>query len=401
VVWEVEPRTAWSRCIPRPPTAGNLARRIPQTGKFLPGFTGPSQGLVRDSRPTPIVRRSPSPVSPANPKSPSTPARMPLGKRAARSSSFGAGGPARPARTNLTSSSREELQRTVSAIVWGDAASLSPLRSRMGARPLPPHPRRPLRTRDLRSSNRDGGRPDRRAGRKTPRTGSRKPDFVETVAVRFGEEFAELRALTETEIADLPLRTLVLKLLGYSHRDPQELAGPSPRVLPLPRRLARTHAFGGQKLPLAPDRYRGHYRVDSAADRDLVVAGAVLHDIGRAAELTPQLPGQPTYTPFPAGSSATWLLGRDLVHEVGVTIPDLNPELLTLLRTRRLFAPELARMGSPRLPAIPEVLILHHADDLDAKLEMYVRCLTRGFQPRPVHRPRPGPRQAPAQHRTV
>ena len=29
------------------------------------------------------------------------------------------------------------------------------------------------------------------------------------------------------------------------------------------------------------------------------------------------------------------------------------------------------------MPLIPEVLIVHHADDLDAKLEMYVRCLTR------------------------
>jgi 3'-5' exoribonuclease len=26
---------------------------------------------------------------------------------------------------------------------------------------------------------------------------------------------------------------------------------------------------------------------------------------------------------------------------------------------------------------IPEVLLLHHADDLDAKMEMYVRCLSR------------------------
>ena len=26
---------------------------------------------------------------------------------------------------------------------------------------------------------------------------------------------------------------------------------------------------------------------------------------------------------------------------------------------------------------MPECLILHHADDLDAKLEMYARCLTR------------------------
>ena len=33
--------------------------------------------------------------------------------------------------------------------------------------------------------------------------------------------------------------------------------------------------------------------------------------------------------------------------------------------------------GLPRLPLIPECLIIHHADDLDAKLEMYARCLSR------------------------
>ena len=29
------------------------------------------------------------------------------------------------------------------------------------------------------------------------------------------------------------------------------------------------------------------------------------------------------------------------------------------------------------MPLVPECLILHHADDLDAKLEMYARCLSR------------------------
>ena len=44
---------------------------------------------------------------------------------------------------------------------------------------------------------------------------------------------------------------------------------------------------------------------------------------------------------------------------------------------RELEHLNLPEWGSPRLPLIPESLILHHADDLDAKLEMYVRCLTR------------------------
>jgi len=49
-------------------------------------------------------------------------------------------------------------------------------------------------------------------------------------------------------------------------------------------------------------------------------------------------------------------------------------QLLEHLILSHLTLPE---WGSPRLPLIPECLILHHADDLDAKLEMYVRCLTR------------------------
>jgi 3'-5' exoribonuclease len=44
---------------------------------------------------------------------------------------------------------------------------------------------------------------------------------------------------------------------------------------------------------------------------------------------------------------------------------------------------ELPQWGSARLPLVPEVLILHHADDLDAKLDMYVRCLSRDKEPGP------------------
>jgi 3'-5' exoribonuclease len=32
---------------------------------------------------------------------------------------------------------------------------------------------------------------------------------------------------------------------------------------------------------------------------------------------------------------------------------------------------------------VPECLLIHHADDLDAKLEMYARCLSRDQAPGP------------------
>ena len=55
----------------------------------------------------------------------------------------------------------------------------------------------------------------------------------------------------------------------------------------------------------------------------------------------------------------------------------MNPELQRLLEHLLLTHLGLPEWGSPRLPLIPEVLIVHHADDLDAKIEMFARCLTR------------------------
>jgi len=55
----------------------------------------------------------------------------------------------------------------------------------------------------------------------------------------------------------------------------------------------------------------------------------------------------------------------------------VNDELVQLLEHLIVTHLNLPEWGSPKLPLIPEALILHHADDLDAKLEMYARCLTR------------------------
>jgi len=70
-------------------------------------------------------------------------------------------------------------------------------------------------------------------------------------------------------------------------------------------------------------------------------------------------------------------LGRDLIRDTARELGDVNPELVQLLEHLLISHLNLPEWGSPRLPLIPESLILHHADDLDAKLEMYVRCLTR------------------------
>src|SRR5207245_1609799 len=109
-------------------------------------------------------------------------------------------------------------------------------------------------------------------------------------------------------------------------------------------------------------------------NRDLVIAGAALHDIGRTQELSDDPSAQPT---VPGRLLGHVLLGRDMVRDAARELGDVNPELVQMLEHIILSHLTLPEWGSPRLPLIPECLIVHHADDLDAKLEMYARCLRK------------------------
>jgi 3'-5' exoribonuclease len=215
---------------------------------------------------------------------------------------------------------------------------------------------------------RDGDRAD----------GFREADLIERSRFDSDEMFADLRKLAEAEIKDEPLRHLVLALLDR-HADAVKRLPAHPRTFyPFPGGwLEHTLSVARSALMLA-DRYAAHYpELTPPLNRDLVAAGAVLHDVGRAAELSVGAPGQPAEPTVPGHLFGHLFLGRDLVRDAARDVPDLNPELLMLLEhviVTHLTRPE---WGSPRLPAIPEVLILHHADDLDAKFEMYARCLTR------------------------
>lgn len=200
-------------------------------------------------------------------------------------------------------------------------------------------------------------------------------DFVDRSRFDPTATFAELRALVEADIADEPLRRLVLTLLDRNRE----------RLLMLPASQRHYHPFAGGWLEHTVsvtrnciwlcERYREHYpELTPALNRDLIVAGAALHEVGRVAELDMSTPPQPTV----AGRLIGHLyLGRDLVRDAARELGDVNAELLQLLEHLLVSYLSLPEWGSPRLPAIPECLILHHADDLDAKLEMYVRCLTR------------------------
>lgn len=194
---------------------------------------------------------------------------------------------------------------------------------------------------------------------------------------RFDPEtmLSELIAIAERDISDLPLRRLTIELLE-DHRG---------QLLALAAAMYHHHAFRGgwvehvlsvtQTAVYLADKYRAAYpEMQPPLSKSLVVAGAILHDIGKLVELVQQ-PSGADYTP--AGRLIGHIvLGRDLVRAKAATIAEFDPELLLRLEHLILSHQGTPEWGSPVAPATPEALIVHYADDLDAKFQMLAAALS-------------------------
>ena len=130
--------------------------------------------------------------------------------------------------------------------------------------------------------------------------------------------------------------------------------------------VTRTSVFLAEK-------YADYYPdMQPPLDRGMVVAGAVLHDVGKVRELAQDVEGT-SYTA--EGSMIGHMLqGRDMVREAAAEI-DIDAEMLLRLEHLVIAHQRLPEWGSPKPPMTPEALIVHYADDLDAKYHMMYAIL--------------------------
>src|SRR5260370_19860732 len=101
-------------------------------------------------------------------------------------------------------------------------------------------------------------------------------------------------------------------------------------------------------------------------DLDLLLAGTILHDVGKTSELT--------YERTFGYSTHGQLLGHIVIglHKVNrriARVPDFPPKLRALLEHMIVSHHGELEFGSPKVPVFPEALLLHHLDNLDSKME--------------------------------
>jgi len=209
-------------------------------------------------------------------------------------------------------------------------------------------------------------------------TGFDLANLIESSRFSIQAMWEELLGLVDCEIEREPVRQLVRAVYQKHAAGLQELPATDGKFYPF-RGGWLEHVLSLTKAcVLLVDHYRHQYEgVEPTLDRDLVLAGALLHDVGRVLEYKTDPLGTIHEATVPGRLYGHVLLGRDLARQTAMEVGDVPQDFLERLEhviLSHLVHPE---WGSQRLPLIPEVLVLHHADDLDAKLEMYLRSLSR------------------------
>ncbi len=108
-----------------------------------------------------------------------------------------------------------------------------------------------------------------------------------------------------------------------------------------------------------------HYR---AVNKDLVVAGALLHDIGKTVELHSEV-GVIDYTDI-GRLKGHVVIGSEFIAGVAEEIEDFPTDVLTHLQHLVLSHHGKQEFGSPIVPMTAEAILLSFIDDMDAKMSL-------------------------------
>jgi 3'-5' exoribonuclease len=111
-----------------------------------------------------------------------------------------------------------------------------------------------------------------------------------------------------------------------------------------------------------------------SVDRDLLITGAFLHDIGKVRELSVRKSIEYTTEGKLLGHIS---LGYEMISEKIKAIPGFPAELTMLLKHILLSHHGEYEFGSPKRPKIQEAIIINYLDDLAAKINNFQTTLKK------------------------
>ena len=197
-------------------------------------------------------------------------------------------------------------------------------------------------------------------------------DFLPTTSKDVDEMFGRI-----VEIAKMVRHPGLRKLLAAFLKDPEV----SQKFRRAPAAVQYHHAFVGGLLEhtlgvaemaiAAADRYPD-------LDRDILLAGVILHDIGKIDELSYER----SFSYSDTGELLGHLyVGARMIEERSAEITELPPETTEALVHLVLSHHGFHEFGSPKLPMTAEALAVHHLDNLDAKINAFRGAMLRDRDP--------------------
>jgi len=197
-------------------------------------------------------------------------------------------------------------------------------------------------------------------------SGLKLSDFLPRTEKNVKQMLARLREIM-TSLEDEKLRALVEAFL-----DDEEFMD---QFMKAPAAMRMHHAFLGGLLEhtlslveLAERLVAGRPEID----RDVLLAGAFLHDIGKTRELSFRRSIQYSDEGQLLGHL---IIGVQMIEEKARAVGEFPAEGLQLLEHLILSHHGQYEFGSPKLPSTAEAIALHYLDNLDAKLFAFQKAI--------------------------
>jgi 3'-5' exoribonuclease len=199
--------------------------------------------------------------------------------------------------------------------------------------------------------------------------GFREEDCIRCAPRPVDEMWAELLARIES-VQDPQLRTLLGAMVA-THADRL-------RIWPAARTVHHAYRSGLLEHILQIMKVSLFLADEYGARRDLLIAGALLHDIGKLREMSYETTTEYTVEGNLVGHIVIGVgMLRDAVREQ----PDVPAELVTELEHLILSHHGALDLGSPVLPKTVEAFLLASVDDLDAKMHQIRQHLDEDDSP--------------------